>query len=92
MTATRAWCDGVSAPPAPDLLIVGQVTIDDVVPATPGLWQRQIGGSSLYAVAGARLGSTLSASGSSPVWGGITRSTSKRCCGGIGVRCVPHAI
>jgi len=44
----------MSARPAPDLLIVGQVTIDDVVPATPGSWQRQIGGSSLYAVAGAR--------------------------------------
>jgi sugar/nucleoside kinase (ribokinase family) len=39
----------------PDLLIVGQVTIDDVVPASPGAWQRQMGGSSLYAVAGARL-------------------------------------
>ena len=35
--------------------MVGQVTIDDVVPASPGPWQRQIGGSSLYAVAGARL-------------------------------------
>jgi ribokinase len=40
--------------PPPDLLIVGQVTIDDVVPATPGPWIRQVGGSSLYAVAGAR--------------------------------------
>jgi pfkB family carbohydrate kinase len=39
----------------PDLIIVGQVTIDDVVPASPGLWRRQMGGSSLYAVAGARL-------------------------------------
>jgi len=39
----------------PDLLIIGQVTIDDVVPATPGPWRRQMGGSSLYAVAGARL-------------------------------------
>jgi sugar/nucleoside kinase (ribokinase family) len=39
----------------PDLLIVGQVTVDDVVPATPGPWRRQLGGSSLYAVAGARL-------------------------------------
>src|ERR1700722_1756492 len=44
----------MSARAAPDLLIVGQVTIDDVVPATPGPWRRQIGGSSLYAVAGAR--------------------------------------
>jgi ribokinase len=39
----------------PDLIIVGQVTIDDVVPAFPGAWRRQLGGSSLYAVAGARL-------------------------------------
>jgi len=39
----------------PDLIIIGQVTIDDVVPALPGPWQRQMGGSSLYAVAGARL-------------------------------------
>ena len=39
----------------PDLIIVGQVTVDDVVPAAPGAWQRQIGGSSLYALAGARL-------------------------------------
>ena len=39
----------------PDLIIVGQVTIDDVVPATAGAWRRQIGGSSLYALAGARL-------------------------------------
>src|ERR1700730_9746848 len=39
----------------PDLLIIGQVTVDDVVPPTPGPWQRQMGGSSLYAAAGARL-------------------------------------
>jgi sugar/nucleoside kinase (ribokinase family) len=39
----------------PDLIIIGQVTVDDVVPAVPGAWRRQIGGSSLYAVAGARL-------------------------------------
>jgi sugar/nucleoside kinase (ribokinase family) len=39
----------------PSLIIVGQITIDDVVPARPGPWQRQIGGSSLYALAGARL-------------------------------------
>jgi ribokinase len=38
----------------PDLIILGQVTIDDVVPAVPGAWRRQMGGSSLYAVAGAR--------------------------------------
>jgi sugar/nucleoside kinase (ribokinase family) len=40
---------------SPDLIVVGQVTIDDVVPAAPGPWKRQMGGSSLYAVAGARL-------------------------------------
>jgi sugar/nucleoside kinase (ribokinase family) len=39
----------------PDLIILGQITIDDVVPATPGPWHRQIGGSSLYCLAGARL-------------------------------------
>jgi hypothetical protein len=39
----------------PDLIIVGQVTVDDVVPAEPAQWTRQIGGSSLYAAAGARL-------------------------------------
>jgi ribokinase len=39
----------------PDLLILGQVTIDDVVPASPGAWRRQPGGSSLYTIAGARL-------------------------------------
>src|SRR3984893_16531516 len=39
----------------PDLVIIGQVTVDDVVPPTPGLWRRQMGGSSLYAAAGARL-------------------------------------
>src|SRR5580692_4486615 len=40
---------------APDLVILGQITIDDVVPASPGAWQRQIGGSSLYCLAGAKL-------------------------------------
>jgi ribokinase len=40
---------------APDLIFLGQVTIDDVVPAEPGPWRRAIGGSSLYAIAGARL-------------------------------------
>ena len=39
----------------PDLIILGQITIDDVVPAFPGSWRRQIGGSSLYCLAGARL-------------------------------------
>jgi ribokinase len=40
---------------SPDLIILGQVTIDDVVPASPGAWTRQVGGSALYALAGARL-------------------------------------
>jgi sugar/nucleoside kinase (ribokinase family) len=44
-----------SASPRPDLIVLGQVTIDDVVPASPEPWRRQIGGSALYAVAGARL-------------------------------------
>ncbi|MDB5394090.1 MAG: ribokinase [Rhodospirillales bacterium] len=39
----------------PDLIFVGQVTIDDVVPAEPGPWRRAVGGSALYAIAGARL-------------------------------------
>jgi ribokinase len=39
----------------PDLIILGQITMDDVVPASPGPWRRQIGGSSLYCLAGARL-------------------------------------
>jgi ribokinase len=39
----------------PQLLILGQVTREDVVPAEPGPWQRQIGGNVLYAAAGARL-------------------------------------
>jgi ribokinase len=39
----------------PDLVFVGQVTIDDVVPAEPGPWRRMVGGSALYAIAGARL-------------------------------------
>ena len=47
------WADGV--PTTPDLILLGQVTVDDVVPATAGRWQRQLGGSSLYALAGARL-------------------------------------
>jgi ribokinase len=45
----------LAAQTRPDLIIVGQVTVDDVVPASPGPWRRQIGGSSLYALAGARL-------------------------------------
>jgi ribokinase len=39
----------------PDLIFIGQVTIDDVVPAQAGPWTREIGGSSLYGIAGARL-------------------------------------
>jgi ribokinase len=39
----------------PDLIFLGQVTIDDVVPAEPGPWRRAVGGSALYAIAGARL-------------------------------------
>ncbi len=39
----------------PDLIFIGQVTIDDVVPAEPGPWGRMVGGSALYAIAGARL-------------------------------------
>jgi hypothetical protein len=39
----------------PDLIFVGQSTIDDVVPAEPGPWRRSVGGSALYAIAGARL-------------------------------------
>ena len=45
----------MAARDTPDLIVLGQVTIDDVVPAAPGPWMRQMGGSSLYAVAGARL-------------------------------------
>jgi pfkB family carbohydrate kinase len=45
----------VAAQARPELLIIGQVTVDDVVPAAPAAWKRQMGGSSLYAVAGARL-------------------------------------
>jgi sugar/nucleoside kinase (ribokinase family) len=54
-TVPRAWVDSLPARAKPELIIVGQVTIDDVVPATPGAWRRQIGGSSLYALAGARM-------------------------------------
>src|SRR6516225_2332000 len=39
----------------PDLIIVGQITIDHVVPPTPGTWTEQLGGNALYAAAGARL-------------------------------------
>lgn len=40
---------------APDLLILGQATVDHVVPARPAAWRPQIGGNALYAAAGARL-------------------------------------
>jgi ribokinase len=40
---------------SPDFIILGQITIDDVVPAVPAPWRRQVGGSSLYCLAGARL-------------------------------------
>jgi sugar/nucleoside kinase (ribokinase family) len=39
----------------PDLLVLGQVTVDHAVPATPGPWRESLGGNALYAVAGARL-------------------------------------
>jgi len=40
---------------SPDLLILGQVTVDHVVPAAPGPWREVVGGNALYAAAGARL-------------------------------------
>ena len=40
---------------SPDLILLGQVTVDHVVPARPGLWREQLGGNVLYAAAGARL-------------------------------------
>ena len=39
----------------PDLVLLGQVTVDHVVPARPGVWREQLGGNVLYAAAGARL-------------------------------------
>lgn len=39
----------------PDLIVLGQVTVDHVVPARPGAWREQLGGNALYAAAGARL-------------------------------------
>jgi sugar/nucleoside kinase (ribokinase family) len=39
----------------PDLLVLGQVTVDHAVPATPGPWRESLGGNALYAAAGARL-------------------------------------
>jgi ribokinase len=40
---------------AVDLIVLGQATVDHVVPAAPGAWREQIGGNGLYAAAGARL-------------------------------------
>jgi sugar/nucleoside kinase (ribokinase family) len=88
----------MSAPAAPDLLIVGQVTIDDVVPATPGPWQRQIGGSSLYAVAGARHWIEPERIGLVACVGQDYPFDVEALLGGIGVRCAltqfdaPHLI
>jgi sugar/nucleoside kinase (ribokinase family) len=39
----------------PDLLVLGQVTVDHAVPAVPGPWRESLGGNALYAAAGARL-------------------------------------
>ena len=39
----------------PDLILLGQATVDHVVPARPGAWREQLGGNALYAAAGARL-------------------------------------
>lgn len=39
----------------PDLILLGQVTIDHVVPATPGVWQARLGGNAIFSAAGARL-------------------------------------
>jgi len=39
----------------PQVLLLGQLTIDDTVPAEPGPWQRKLGGNALYSLAGAKL-------------------------------------
>jgi hypothetical protein len=39
----------------PDLILIGQMTVDHVVPAKPGPWTPRLGGNALYAAAGARL-------------------------------------
>lgn len=39
----------------PELLVLGQVTVDHAVPATPGPWRESLGGNALYVAAGARL-------------------------------------
>ena len=38
-----------------DLILLGQTTVDHVVPARPDTWREQLGGNVLYAAAGARL-------------------------------------
>jgi hypothetical protein len=39
----------------PDLIIIGQISLDHIVPAHPGAWYEALGGNALYAAAGARL-------------------------------------
>jgi len=39
----------------PDILFLGQITVDDTVPVNPGPWLRRLGGNAFYSVAGARL-------------------------------------
>ena len=39
----------------PDILLIGQITVDDTVPELPGRWERRLGGNAFYSVAGARL-------------------------------------
>jgi sugar/nucleoside kinase (ribokinase family) len=50
VTTQEAWLNVT-----PDVLILGQITVDDTVPAEPGMWYRRLGGNALYAAAGARL-------------------------------------
>ncbi len=40
---------------APDILLLGQITVDDTVTSEPGEWNRRLGGNAFYSVAGARL-------------------------------------
>lgn len=39
----------------PDLVLLGQVTVDHVVPAEPGPWFPRLGGNALFGAAGARM-------------------------------------
>lgn len=39
----------------PDILLLGQITVDDTAPSEPGEWRRRLGGNAFYSVAGARL-------------------------------------